>query len=264
VVQSEAENLQRYLQARTQDLRALYADQPLQRFDESLNVFSGVSRPYPQEPILLNYTRLPAIPFHDRSHFPWLDELEAATPYVVEELRALLAADADEFGPYIRYPAGAPVNQWGELNHSRRWSSYALWLNGEKQDEACRRCPRTTALLESLPLMEQPGFAPTVNFSALERHTHIPPHTGSSNVRLLVHLPLILPGPARFRVGNEMRSWKMGEAWIFDDTIEHEAWNDADEMRVILIFDIWNPALSPAERALITAMQAANNAYLAE
>jgi aspartyl/asparaginyl beta-hydroxylase (cupin superfamily) len=261
VVQAEAVNLQRHLKERTRDLRALYADKGLERFDESLDVFAGVARAYLQEPVLLNYTRLPAIPFHDRAQFPWLEELEAATPYIVDELAALLGDEAQEFGPYIQYPAGAPVNQWGELNHSRRWTSYGLWLNGVKQEAACRRCPRTAALMERLPLMEQPGFAPTVNFSALQPHTHIPPHTGSSNTRLLGHLPLILPGPARFRVGNEMRSWRMGEAWIFDDTIEHEAWNDADEMRVILIFDIWNPALSEAERALLCAMQTAKNEY---
>ena len=91
-------------------------------------------------------------------------------------------------------------------------------------------------------------------FSALAPHTRIPPHTGSTNSRLLVHLPLILPGKAGFRVGNDTREWQMGEAWVFDDTIEHEAWNDADETRFIMIFDIWNPLLSAAERELISAL----------
>ena len=109
----------------------------------------------------------------------------------------------------------------------------------------------------------QDGYAPTVTFSALKPRTHIPPHTGSSNVRLLTHLPLILPGPARFRVGNTTRDWEMGQAWVFDDTIEHEAWNDADQMRVILIFDVWNPFLTEAEKALITAMLNAQRDYLA-
>ena len=109
----------------------------------------------------------------------------------------------------------------------------------------------------------QDGYAPTVTFSALKPRTRIPPHTGSSNVRLLTHLPLILPGPARFRVGNTTRDWEMGQAWVFDDTIEHEAWNDADQMRVILIFDVWNPFLTEAEKALITAMLNAQREYLA-
>ena len=110
-------------------------------------------------------------------------------------------------------------------------------------------------------MMDLEGFAPTVVFSALEPHTHIPPHTGSTNVRLLCHLPLILPGPARFRVGGEERVWRMGEAWVFDDTIEHEAWNDADALRAILIIDVWNPLVPPEERALVEAMLRARGAF---
>ena len=98
-------------------------------------------------------------------------------------------------------------------------------------------------------------------FSALEARTQIPPHTGSTNTRLLVHLPLILPGPARFRVGNETRSWRMGEAWAFDDTIDHEAWNEADALRVIMILDIWNPLLTEDEREAVTALLNARNAF---
>ena len=110
-------------------------------------------------------------------------------------------------------------------------------------------------------MAHQPGFAPTAMFSALTPHTHIPPHSGSTNTRLLTHLPLILPGPARFRVGNVTRSWKLGEAWAFDDTIEHEAWNDADALRVILIIDIWNPYLTAEERQLVGAMMTAKNEF---
>ena len=116
------------------------------------------------------------------------------------------------------------------------------------------------------PLCAQPGFCapPPVMFSALAARTSIPPHTGSTNARAIVHLPLILPGPAGFRVGNEVRAWRMGEAWVFDDTIEHEAWNDADETRVLLIFDVWNPLLSPTERELLNATLAARDAWFAE
>lgn len=233
------------------------------RFDEGLRVFAGKARVYQQQPIDLHYPRLPAIPFYDRGLFPWLPKLEAATDMIRGELETALAEAEDEFTPYIAYPKGAPVNQWEELNHSRRWSSFFLWKNGARQEAACARCPKTAGLLDELPMAVQPGFAPTAVFSALEARTHIPPHTGSANTRLLVHLPLILPGPARFRVGAETRDWRMGEAWVFDDTIEHEAWNDADALRVILIFDIWNPFLDEAERGLITAMLAARNAFFA-
>lgn len=263
VVQRQAEALRDHMRSAVETLRATLDPATLDRFDEGLEIYAGVKAPPKQEPILLNYPRLPAIPFYDRSLFPWLGELEAATPVIQAELTALLEESFDDFAPYIAYPKGAPVNQWGELNHSRKWTSLWLWKDGEKQQSVCDRCPQTAALLESLPMARQDSFAPTAVFSALQPHTHIPAHTGSANVRLLTHLPLILPGPARFRVGNTTREWKMGEAWVFDDTIEHEAWNDADEMRVILIFDVWNPYLTEAEQSLITAMMKAQRAFMA-
>lgn len=231
------------------------------RLAEAIGVYAGVRKVYNNEPLLLHYPRLPAIPFYPRELFPWLPELEAATPVVQAELAALLEARMDEFAPYMQIAADKPVNQWGELNHSKRWSSLFLWKDGVRQDAVCAACPQTAALLDRLPMANQPGFAPTAMFSALEAHTHIPPHTGSTNVRLLCHLPLVLPGLARFRVGGETREWKMGQAWVFDDTIEHEAWNDAGALRVILIFDVWNPFLEPAERERINAMMAARNAF---
>jgi aspartyl/asparaginyl beta-hydroxylase (cupin superfamily) len=264
MTRAHAEALAAHLEASVGDLRARWRGENLSRFDESLKIFAGLQKPYIQEPLLLTYPRLPAIPFHDRKDFPWLERLEAATPMIVEELQGVLGAGAEDFAPYIAFPRGAPVDQWVELNHSPRWSSFFLWRDGVRQTRPCELCPRTAALLDDLPLMRQEGFAPTAIFSRLEPHTRIPPHTGSANSRLLVHLPLILPGPARFRVGAETRAWEMGQAWVFDDTIEHEAWNDADEARTILILDVWNPLLSEAERELISAMMAASNAFRAE
>ena len=249
--------LEAHLRARTGEVAADVPDAARRRFDESIGIFAGRTKPFTQDPLLLHYPRLPAIPFYEREQFPWLPELEAATDMIRGELAVALEAARDEFNPYIAYPKDAPVNQWGELNHSKRWSSFFLWKDGARQAGACSLCPGTAALLDSLPLAVQPGFAPTAMFSALEAHTRIPPHTGSTNVRLLCHLPLILPGPARFRVGAETRDWKMGQAWVFDDTIEHEAWNDADELRVILIFDVWNPYLAEGEKALVNALLAA-------
>lgn len=248
VVRRHAEALRDHMRSNVAGLRGAVDAATLDRFDEGLEIFAGLKNAPQQEPLLLHYPRLPAIPFHDRALFPWLETLEAATPVIVAELEALLADSFDQFAPYVAYPKGAPVNQWGELNHSRKWTSLWLWRDGARQDAVCERCPRTAALLESLPMCRQDGFAPTAVFSALQPHTHIPAHTGSSNVRLLTHLPLILPGPARFRVGNTVRDWKMGQAWVFDDTIEHEAWNDSDETRVVLIFDTWNPHLTAVER----------------
>ncbi|HEX7061632.1 MAG TPA: aspartyl/asparaginyl beta-hydroxylase domain-containing protein [Woeseiaceae bacterium] len=251
--------LKAHLEERVRELRSRFAGDPgMTRFDESVAILSGEAKAYVQQPLMLHYPRLPAIPFFERELFPWLPELEAATPVIVEEVQALLEqAGTEPFAPYIAYPPGSPLNQWQELNHSRRWSSFFLWHDGVRQDEACARCPRTAEILEGLPMARQERYAPTAMFSALDPRTTIPPHTGSINTRSIVHLPLVLPGNCRFRVGNVTREWRMNEAWVFDDTIEHEAWNDSDELRVILIFDVWNPLLTEAERELVTAMLAA-------
>jgi aspartyl/asparaginyl beta-hydroxylase (cupin superfamily) len=258
LVAAQAASLAEYLRGQVEGLRTRHAGEPLARFDECLDVYAGTKRSFNAEPMQLHVPRLPAIPFFDRDLFPWLPRLEAATATIRAELVALLEAGMPGFAPYVAYAPGTPVNQWSDLNHSRSWSTLWLWRDGVRQVEAMDRCPRTTEVLAEMPLADQPGFAPTALFSALAPRTRIPPHTGSTNSRLVVHLPLVLPGPARFRVGNDTRAWRMGEAWVFDDTIEHEAWNDADGTRVILIFDIWNPLLSQAERELISAMMAAH------
>jgi len=264
VVAANAAALRAHIDSRLVEIRERHGGESLERFEEGLDIFLGRKKVFNQQPILLHYPRLPAIPFYDRAMFPWLPQLEAATADIQAELAVAMAEQGDEFTPYINYPPGVPVNQWGELNHSRRWSTFFLWKDGVRQDAACERCPKTAAVLESLPIARQPGFAPTAVFSALDARTRIPPHTGSANTRLIVHLPLVLPGPAAFRVGNETREWKLGQAWVFDDTIEHEAWNDADEVRVILIFDVWNPFLSEAERELVSAMMTAKNEFQAK
>ena len=264
VVAENAEALRAFMAGQVDAVRSRHAHAAQRRFDEALDLFAGRKRVYQPQPLLMHFPGLPVVQFFDRELFPWLPRLEAATDMIRDELAALVSTGGmDRFAPYIAYPPGAPVNQWEELNHSRKWSSLWLWRDGARQDEICDLCPGTAALLESLPMADQPGFAPTAVFSALQPRTHIPAHTGSTNARLLTHLPLILPGPARFRVGNDERPWRMGEAWVFDDTIEHEAWNDADETRVILIFDVWNPYLSEAEREMVGAMMAARNAFYA-
>lgn len=235
----------------------------LARFEECMDVVAGVKRVYNAEPVQVHYPRLPAIPFFDRSYFPWFETLEAATETIQGELKSLMEEGMPGFKPYVQYAPGTPENQFKPLNHSDNWSSLWLWKDGQPQKEAMARCPETTAVLEQLPLADQPDFAPTALFSALAPRTKIPPHTGSTNTRLLVHLPLVLPGPAGFRVGNETRKWRIGEAWAFDDTIEHEAWNDADETRVIMIFDIWNPLLSAAERRMVSALLGTHRDWLA-
>ena len=73
----------------------------------------------------------------------------------------------------------------------------------------------------------------------------------------MVHVPLIVPPGCGFRVGAERREWHPGNAFVFDDTFEHEAWNDSDVPRAVLIFDIWSPSMSIAERELVSEASAA-------
>lgn len=262
IVEEDAREKAEYLRERLGDVRARFAHERLERVDECADIMAGTKRTYNAEPVQMHVPRLPAIPFFDRGHFPWLEQLEAETEAIREELSVLLAKGLPGFAPYVDFEPGTPENQFKELNHSDRWSSLWLWRDGKRQESAMTRCPHTAGVLEQLPLADQPGFAPTALFSALAPHTRIPPHTGSTNARLVVHLPLILPGPAGFRVGNECREWRIGEAWAFDDTIEHEAWNDSDATRIILIFDIWNPLLSAAEREMICVLLAANQEWM--
>jgi aspartyl/asparaginyl beta-hydroxylase (cupin superfamily)/Flp pilus assembly protein TadD len=253
-VEQNAAALEAYLHASLEKAAIAHADTNLSRFEECRAIALGRKKVFTQQPSMLHFPSLPAIQFYDRELFPWLVALEAASDTIRDELLVVLREDSAEMQPYVLHPHGAPLNQWAELNRSLRWSVFFLWEHGRKNESHCARCPRTAAIFESLPLKQVRGFSPNVMFSVLAPHTTIPPHTGDTNARLVGHLPLILPPDCRFRVGNDTREWRYGEAWIFDDTIEHEAWNDSNEPRVILIFDVWNPYLSPAERDLVSAL----------
>jgi aspartate beta-hydroxylase len=225
-----------------------------QRWREVGAIVSGRGKLYPSVANQLQIPRLPAIPFFDRSMFQWVSELEAQTDQIREELMSVLEQNAEQFQPYVAYEAGTPVNQWQELNHSKRWSSYFLWRNGNEVIDNSKHCPKTAAALRQVNMPEMKGLCPNAMFSALAPKTHIPPHHGETNARLVVHLPLIVPENCSYRVGFERREWRVGEALIFDDTIEHEARNDSSELRVVLIFDTWNPLLSAPERELVQAL----------
>jgi aspartyl/asparaginyl beta-hydroxylase (cupin superfamily) len=262
VIAANSAALEAHLKARLAAAMDGHDRSSLARFEHSLGVLLGKRRIYTPEPTFMHFPRLPALEFYERSEFPWLDRFEAATADMRDELIQILSSDAGGIVPYVEYPDGVPLNQWKELNHSRRWGAYYLLRNGARLEDHLARCPKTAALLSQAPLADVPGQAPTAFFSILEPHTKIPPHTGVTNTRLVVHVPLVVPPGCRFRVGSETREWKAGEAWVFDDTIEHEAWNDSDQPRAILIIDIWNPFLTALERELVsTAIEAVVHYY---
>jgi aspartate beta-hydroxylase len=221
------------------------------RFDTCIDTLLGRRQIYANVCAGLHFPFLPADEFFERRHFPWLPEIEGKTDIIRRELEALIAGEAAAFLPYVAMDPGTPANKWSPLDHKLDWSAFHLWKNGVRDDAACARCPETATAVEALPLADLPARAPTVFFSLLKPGAHLPAHTGVSNVRAIIHLPLIVPPGCSFRVGGETREWKMGEAWAFDDTIEHEAWNRSADMRAILIFDVWNPHIDRSERALL-------------
>ncbi|TLZ35641.1 MAG: hypothetical protein E6K24_09205 [Gammaproteobacteria bacterium] len=230
------------------------------RVDACLEALMGKRPIYHSQPTWMYFPELPAIEFFERADFPWLDAVEVESETIRGELLRVLVADREGLQPYIDFPPDMPLDQFRELNRSRRWSAYFLWNQSEAHAGHIASCPVTARMLESVPLRPRiASRAPTAFFSILDANTRIPPHTGVTNTRLTVHLPLIVPPGCGFRVGATTREWLPGKAWVFDDTIQHEAWNNSDTPRAVLIFDIWNPLLSAAERDLI---QTATEVYV--
>ena len=212
------------------------------------------TRPYHSEPTHFHYPGLVEREYHPRRSFPWLDQLEAATSVIAEEFRAVMAAERAELVPYIQYADHRPLDVWRPLNNSSDWTAIHLWQNGRTIDANARHCPNTMALLNGFGQPAIRGAGPNAMFSLLAPHTAIPPHVGVNNARLVCHLPLVVPEGCWFRVGAETRQWREGEAFVFDDTIEHEALNPTDQLRVVFIFDVWHPDLGEVERQAVAAL----------
>lgn len=212
------------------------------------------TRAYHSEPTHFHFPGLAEREFYPRRMFPWLADLERATDVIATEMRAVMAAERAELVPYIQYADHLPLDQWKALNNNSDWTAIHLLQNGERVEANARLCPRTLELLEACDQPGVEGASPNAMFSLLAPHTSIPPHVGVNNTRLVCHLPLVVPEGCWFRVGAETRPWNRGEAFVFDDTIEHEANNPTDKLRIVFIFDAWHPDLSPVERAAITAL----------
>ncbi len=225
------------------------------------NVATGRKPHYVPEPSTYLYPGLPSYEFYPRELSPWLARLESFTDAIRAELEAAMVTRPDLFAPYVNEPRGVPVDQWKELNHSPRWSALQVIRAGDRMPYAEDLFPKTLEALAGMPQPEVPGRTPSAMFSALQPRTRIPPHTGVSNARLVTHLPLIVPPDCGFRVGSETRQWEVGRAWVFDDTIEHEAWNDSDQLRVILIADIWNMFMTDEDRQVYSSVVGAIDGF---
>lgn len=222
----------------TESLRASHRKNELVRIDALLrDMMVGISpatksgNPL-QRPGQLYFPGLAAQPWPNVRQAV-LRRLEEAYPVVKEELMALLEGRVKNFRHY------RDDGDW--TAEGGTWAAFFLMLHGEPVPESAA-CPQTVELIRSIP-----EAADMAMFSALNPKAHIPPHTGPWNTRLTVHLGLVVPEGCRFRVGGETRPWQEGKAFVFDDSFEHEAWNDGDFTRFILLMDVWHPELTEVE-----------------
>ena len=224
-----------------------------ERVAQAIDILMGKRRLYLSQPTHFYFPGLPQQEFYQNDDFPWVAALEAQTGIIRQELEGVLA-DGTGVLPYIREMpdrANTAANTLGMLNDPG-WSSFHLIQNGEEIPENASRCPQTMAAMRNVPLAGIKGQSPSVLFSILRPGVRIPPHHGFTNARLFCHLPLIVPpNCGKLRVGNESRAWAPGRLMVFDDTMEHEAFNSSTQLRVVLLFDIWRPELTPTERELV-------------
>jgi hypothetical protein len=244
-----------FVRDRLGDLTATSGD----RFAEALDLTFGRRQHYPQAPTQFFFPGLPTVQFFPRGAFDWIEALEAQTAAVRAEVSAILPDDS-RFSPYVE-ARDLQAGQTSALAGSRQWTAFFLSKNGVPDAANNALAPVTWAAMQAVPLCRLPGRSPSVLFSQLRPGAHIPPHNGLANVRLICHLPLIVPQGCGFRVGNETRQWVEGQTWVFDDTIEHEAWNKGNSTRIILLFEVWRPEFDASEREALQAMFAAIDAY---
>ncbi|HEU4903850.1 MAG TPA: aspartyl/asparaginyl beta-hydroxylase domain-containing protein [Flavisolibacter sp.] len=170
--------------------------------------------------------------FFNNDQFPWIAKLEANWKEIRQELDHVMETTNE-------IPSFQDVSkQQKQLTQDNKWRTFFFCFYGHRRDENCRLCPRTMELLKSIPNMK------TAFFSILSPHKHIPPHRGPYNGVLRLHLGLQIPKDrmnCKIRVGNDFGLWEEGKALIFDDSYEHEVWNNTEEIRVVLFVDFVRP-----------------------
>lgn len=188
-------------------------------------------------------------PVFDKSIFPWTAEFEQNWEKIRAELDAILATRE----PLPSFHDISPDQK--RISKGDNWKTFIFYGFGIRVDANCGRCPETARLLDRLPNLENAWF------SILSPGYHIPPHRGPTNGIIRVHLGLIIPRDrdnCRIRVDKVMLHWEEGRCIVFDDYYEHEVWNNTDEQRVVLFFDVDRP-LRPlgrlANRLLIAGIK---------
>lgn len=236
-------------------LRDAGFDRPevLPRLAEAVDIATGKRGIYLQQPESFYFPGLPQIQFYNPGQFEWAERIEGETEAIRTELAALVTG-AEPFRPYVEADPSRPPKVGNPMLGDPRWGACYLWQAGEPVPGVADKCPRTIAALDLAPIPRIAGRSPMALFSRLQPGMHIPPHHGFLNTRLICHLPLIVPAGCSLRVGNETRAWEEGRMLIFDDSIEHEAWNRGAEDRIVLLFEVWRPEIIDEERAALTVL----------
>jgi aspartyl/asparaginyl beta-hydroxylase (cupin superfamily) len=229
------------------------------RTRQAIDLLLGRSELYLQQPTMMYFPGLAQQAFFERDDFPWVAAMEAATAAMRHELESVIANE-QSFLPYVHSTPDRPAPA-NPLLDDPSWGAFHLWRGGERVEPNASSCPQTMEALDHAPIPRIAGRSPMAIFSLLKPGTHIRPHHGMLNTRLICHLPLIAPDGCGLRVGAETRHWRTGEMVIFDDSFEHEAWNRGQETRVVLLFEIWRPDLTPDERAALTDIFEAIDTY---
>lgn len=205
-----------------------------------------------QRPRFLYFPDLPNTAYHDPMLQPWAPQLRDAFPDIRAEALATTRGERD-LPDFIAPPKNGPKDTFvGGDGPEPAWKAFFFYRHGERYDANHERAPRTSAVLESIELCRIRDEAPEILFSVLRPGSHIKPHHGVSNVRLVMHLPLVVPPGCALRViDHGDHEWQEGRLMMFDDTYLHEAWNRSDRTRLILLMDCWNPHLDGAEKAAV-------------
>lgn len=235
------------------ELRASHGDAALQRLDRALRghlrEFDATPADGRQRPRFFFVPDLPHQPYHDPDTQPWARALREAFPGIRGEALGVIAEDAG-LEDFVKAPQGGRArHHLGGTAVEPVWEAFFFYRHGRRYDENHARCPHTSALLESIELCRIADQSPEICFSVLRPGTHILPHYGVTNLRLVMHLPLIVPPDCALNViDGGAHAWEEGRLVMFDDTFQHEAWNRSDRARVILLMDCWNPHLTAVER----------------
>ncbi len=204
----------------------------------------------PVAPPVFMVPGIKAAKYFDPIRFSGASELEQQTDAIRDEFLAIAEGPTETLSSKL---SGLHASQT-DTTRTGTWSQIPLIRNGAIVEEFASRCPRTMEAVKKLDFPKLSLVSPTLCFSILEPNSRITPHSGITNARMIAHLPLIVPENCALRVGGEVREWETGKLMAFDDMTVHEAWNDSDRLRVVLIADLWRPELSQAERLGITQL----------